>query len=85
MPTKDQTHTVQFDERLKTLTRRTHITETFNSREVYNIYINLKRQIAEFEATLQEMKESLAELEPNFLRIKDEVENQIKKEREKSG
>ena len=34
---------------------------------------------------VKEMKEHLAELEPNFLKIKDEVENQIKKEREKSG
>ena len=86
MPKKEQTSTIRFDDRKKELTKRTHVTEIFNKRELYNIYGNLSNQLENYEKAVEKIKEDLKELEPHFIKIKNEVEKEIEKEkREKSA
>lgn len=81
MPETSQTRTIDFDERKKELIKRTHITEIYNKQELYNIYINFRMQLKNLEQATESMKEELKELEPHFLKIKDEVEREKKSEK----
>ena len=81
----DETGSVMFNERLKEITRRRHITETYTPKEIYNIYKNLLAQKDQFQKMADNIEKDRKELEPIFMQIKEEVEKEKKAEVEKSG
>lgn len=85
---KEQNHTMMYNDRLKELTIRTHTTEIFSKKEIYNVFVNLTKslkqleaQAAEFNKSIEEVKVRLKELEPHFLVVKEEVEKEIANEK----
>lgn len=70
----DRNHTMMFNDRLKELTIRSHITETLNAIDIYNAYSNLAGQLNQMKKSIKELEERVKELEPHFLAIKEEVE-----------
>lgn len=79
MAEKTQKRIMSFDDGKKELTLRTEITEIYNKKEMYNVYINLSNQLRSLEQTMEQMKKDMKEIEPHFLKIKDEVEKETAK------